>query len=111
MYAIRSYYDLPQQQQEKVRKEVEDRPVYNFGVTSGAEEISNFNGGKATITLPYTLKAGEKPNNVVVYYLDSNGKLKEVNGRYDESTKTVKIKLTHFSTYVIGYNEVSYNFV
>jgi len=85
---------------------VGDRPVYDFSVSSGGKAISKFGGGKAEISIPYTLKPGEKKNSIVVYYIDDKGKLKPVKGKYDEATGTVVFTVTHFSTYAVGYNEV-----
>ena len=65
-------------------------------VTSGNQEISNFHGGKATVEVPYTLKAGEKANSIAVYYLDHNGNLNHVKGKFDSTTGTVKMTLSHF---------------
>ncbi|NOU91961.1 hypothetical protein GC093_01750 [Paenibacillus sp. LMG 31456] len=89
-------------------EKVADRPVFDFTVTSGNEKISNFDGGYATVVVPYTLKAGENANAIVVYYLDNNGNLETVMGRFDAATGTVKMKLSHFSRFVIGYNKVTF---
>ncbi|MDR7080142.1 putative phosphodiesterase [Neobacillus niacini] len=74
-------------------KKIADRPVYNFTVTSGNEVISKFNGGKATVEVPYTLKAGENPNAILVYYVDNKGNLKNMMGKFDNATGTVKMTL------------------
>ncbi|WP_127581799.1 metallophosphoesterase [Paenibacillus koleovorans] len=87
---------------------VADRPVYEFTVTSGNDQLSHFEGGFASIAVPYTLKAGENANAIVVYYLDNKGNLKNVMGKFDAATGTVKMKLNHFSTYVIGFNRVKF---
>ena len=79
-----------------ILKKVEDRPVYDFTVTSGNKEISNFHGGKVTVEVPYTLKAGEKANSIAVYYLDHNGNLNHGIGKFDSATGTVKMTLSHF---------------
>ena len=79
-----------------ILKKVEDRPVYDFSITSGNQEISNFHGGKATVEVPYILKAGEKANSIAVYYLDHNGNLNHVRGKFDSTTGTVKMTLSHF---------------
>nr|AEF56864.1 putative glycosyl hydrolase [synthetic construct] len=94
---------------EEVQAKVGDRPVYDFSVKAGDTDISGFGDGKAEISIPYTLKAGEKRNAIVVYYVDNAGNLKTVRGRYDAATGTVKITVSHFSKYMIGYNEVSFS--
>ena len=70
--------------------------MYDFKVISGNKEISNFQGGKATIELPYIFKPGEKINAIPIYYLDQNGNLKQGIGKFDSTTGTVKMTLNHF---------------
>lgn len=87
---------------------VANRPVFDFTVTSGNERISDFAGGQAIVTVPYTLQAGEDANAIVVYYLDDSGNLQHVRGMYDTAAGLVKMVLSHFSTFVIGYNKVKF---
>jgi DNA repair exonuclease SbcCD nuclease subunit len=89
-------------------EKIADRPVFDFTITSGNEKISNFKGGYATVVVPYTLKAEENANAIVVYYLNNNGNLETVMGRFDAATGTVKMTLNHFSRFVIGYNKVAF---
>lgn len=83
---------------------VQDRPIYDLTVMNGNKQISDFNGGYATITIPYTLKPGENPNAVVIFYLADDGNLEIVRGHYDSELKVVIFKTKHFSKFVIGYN-------
>lgn len=85
------------------------RPVYDFVVMNGSTQVSDFKGGHATVTIPYELKPGEAPNAVVIYYLADDGTLKAVRGHYDASLKAVVFKTSHFSSFVIDYNMVSFN--
>ncbi|GEM_PF-2511518 len=84
---------------------VNNRPVYDFNVINGGEQVSSFGGGQATVQIPYTLQKGENPKCIVVFYLADDGTLKTVRGHYDASSKSVIFKTTHFSQYVIGYNQ------
>ena len=88
---------------------VQGRPVYDLTIMNGGTQVSNFNGGQATVTIPYTLQTGENPNAFVIYYLADDGTLKAVRGHYDASLKAVVFKTTHFNKFVIGYNPVSFN--
>lgn len=88
---------------------VGSRLVYDLTVSKGGKIISDFKGGHATVTIPYELKSGETPNAVVIYYLTDDGTLKVVRGHFDVSLKAVVFKTTHFSSFVIGYNPVSFN--
>lgn len=91
------------------RVTVQDRPVYDLTVINGNKQISDFNDGYATITIPYTLKVGENPNSIVVFYLADDGSLKIVRGHYDSELKAVIFKTKHFSKFVIGYNPFVFN--
>lgn len=91
------------------RAKVQGRTVYNFTVMNDNTVISHFGGGQATVTIPYTLQAGENPHAVVVYYLADDGTLKAVRGHYESDTKSVVFKTTHFSKFVVGYNPVSFS--
>jgi hypothetical protein len=93
---------LPEEQ----KKLAEGRPVYKLTVMNDSALVSDFKGGHATVTIPYTLKAGENPNAIVICHLTDDGKLKLVRGHYDAGLKAVVFKTTHFSNFVIGYNPV-----
>ncbi len=94
---------------EEARAIVGDKPVYDFSVKVGETTVSDFGGGYAQISVPYTPEPGENKDCIVVYYLDNEGNLKSVRGKYDETTGTVNFKTAHFSHFMIGYKEVSFN--
>jgi len=94
---------------ESDRAKVAGRPVYEFAVTAGDTKVTYFGGGKAMVNIPYTLKQGENPNSVVIYYLGDDGILKTVRGHFDSTTNTMKFRTTHFSKFVIGYSPISFN--
>lgn len=87
---------------------VEGRPVYDLNVVNGNIQVSDFDGGQAMVTIPYTLQPGENPNAIVVYFLADDGTLKTVRGHYDTDLRAVVFKTTHFSYFVIGYNPVEF---
>lgn len=99
----------PSKLSDKDKKKVDGRPVYDLSIMSGDTLISDFNGGHATVSIPYTLKKNENPNAIVVYYLTDDGTLELVMGRYDKLTKRVTFKTSHFSSFVIGYNIVAFD--
>jgi len=87
---------------------VGDRPVFNFSVTSGDKTISQF-GGSVSVAVPYTPKAGEDINAIVICYINAEGKAEIVsNCVYDPATGTVRFSTNHFSQYAVGYNKVSF---
>ena len=90
---------------ERQKAVVGDRPVVDIRIVSGGEELSSFNGGVLTIRLPYTLKPGENPNNIKVYYLDDRGNIEEMRAIYDAKSKCVIFSTTHLSLYYVAYEE------
>ncbi|MCM3627856.1 S-layer homology domain-containing protein [Paenibacillus glycanilyticus] len=85
-----------------------DRPVYDLSVFAGDKQISSFGGGKAQVSIPYTLKAGEDPESIIVYYVADSGDLQTIRGQYNAAAGTVNFTTTHFSQYIIGFNKVSF---
>lgn len=85
------------------------RPAYTLSITNGEKEISGFNGGQATVTIPYTLKPGENPDAVVIYCQAGDGQLTAVRGHYAPDKKAVVFKTCHFSKFIIGYNPVNFS--
>ena len=89
---------------------VGDRPVYDLTVNSGNTTISSFGSGSATISVPYTLAAGEDANKIIIYYLSDSGDLVLItNCSYDATTGKVTFITNHFSEYAVGYNNVSFS--
>ncbi|MBE6604964.1 MAG: hypothetical protein E7639_04585, partial [Ruminococcaceae bacterium] len=82
-------------------EDIGNKPIYSFTVT-GADEENFGQGGKATITIPYTLEAGDDRNNVIVFYI-SNGELIAIEADYWENAEGkgfASFKTEHFSDYV-----------
>ncbi|MDP4094720.1 MAG: leucine-rich repeat protein [Bacillota bacterium] len=93
---------------QEAKQLVGDRPVFNFSVTSGNNTITQF-GGNISVSVPYTPKAGEDITSIVIYYINAQGKPEAVrNSAYDPATGMVRFSTSHFSTYAVGYNKVSY---
>ena len=88
---------------EEQKKAVGDRPVYDINIKAGNENVTSFNGKSIAISLPYTLKAGEDPENIVVYYVKEDGSLEKMNCTYKDGK--VIFDTDHLSKYVIGYEE------
>ncbi len=86
-----------------------DIPVFDFTVKKGNEQVSDFHGGKVKVSIPYTLKENQQTNAIVVYFLNDNGELEKVKGRYNPDTGNVDFETNHFSKYLIGYNHISFD--
>ena len=83
---------------------VADRPVFELRLTSGAQVITDFNGGTVSVSLPYTLASEEQVEKICIYYLNESGQLIQVeDAKYDENSGLVKFTTDHFSYYIIGY--------
>lgn len=84
-------------------KDMDVQAVYDAYMTSNGQRISDFKGGKAAVTVSYTLKDGQTGRGVVVWYVADDGKTTEVPTAYND--KTVSFTVEHFSNYVIAYDE------
>jgi uncharacterized protein YjdB len=84
--------------------------VYDIKLTMDGKKLSPFNGrDDLVIALPYTLKADENPNNVIVYDVKDNGELRVVtNGKYNTATGKVEFKPTDLSKYTVVYVATSF---
>lgn len=89
-------------------EKIGDRPVYDFTLSSGNENISEFDNA-IKISIKYKLKDGEIPSHLLVYYVDKNGNLEIVKkSSYDEKTATMYFNASHFSNYAIGYENSTF---
>jgi len=91
---------------------VNNNQVYDFNVkllkTDGTQQIINQFANSVKAAIPYTLGAGENPDNITVFYLNDNGQLENMVGRYDSELKSVVFITDHFSKYVIKQNAATF---
>ena len=80
------------------KTKVGDNEVFDFSLKADDEAVSSFSG-YVTVTIPYTLKEGEDPNNVAIWYLSDNGTPEPINATY--SNGYVTFETDHFSYYVV----------
>lgn len=81
-----------------------DDLIVEVTIISGGVTISDYDGGKISVTLPYTLKADEIASGVCVWHLAANGTLELMKCRYDAATKTVSFITDHLSDFIVGYD-------
>lgn len=83
--------------------------MFNFNLTVDGVKVPHFDRNTVSIELPYTLREGEQPHSVVIYYINEEGKLEVVkNARYDAKKASVTFSPSHFSKYAAGYEHVTF---
>lgn len=97
---------LPASAQARLNDEI----VYDLKLTLDGKMLMAFDGrDDLVIALPYTLKASENPNNIIVYDVKDNGELRVVmNGKYNAGTGQVEFKPTILSKYTAAYVTASF---
>ncbi len=92
---------------EGAKDAIGNRPVFDLQVNYGTgRQVQKFGDGSVTVTIPYTLGANEKAENVKAVYIDENGKLHWLeNSVYDSVEKVVRFSTNHFSIYAVGYKQ------
>ena len=82
-----------------------DAYLVSNGVRLCTEGKGGFGGGKASVALPYELKNNRTAANYSVYYVDDAGKLEKLAAKYDAELGAFVFDITHFSNYVVAYDE------
>ncbi|CAM4392090.1 hypothetical protein FHS16_003623 [Paenibacillus endophyticus] len=94
---------------ESAKQVIGSHPAFEFDVTAGSSAVTDLLGGKARLSIPYTLQANEDSHAIVIYYVGSDGQPVVVpNSVYDALTGQLHFTVDHFSTYAVGYNQVSF---
>jgi uncharacterized repeat protein (TIGR02543 family) len=83
---------------------VKDNPVYDIKMETDSGAVVSLKG-KATIYLPYELKADQSAAGVVVYYVDNDGNLVDMKAKYDPVKKMAYFTTDHLSFYMVSYDE------
>ena len=89
--------------QKTATSDMDVQAVYDVYMTSNNVRISDFNGGKATVSVNYTLKDGQLARGVTVYYVADDGTVTRMPVSYADGM--VSWTVEHFSNYVIAYEE------
>lgn len=88
--------------QQSALKGLDVQELISVTLKSGTAAISDFGGGSATVSVSYTLKAGQNARGIVVWYVAGDGTLTEIPAAY--ANGMVTFTTTHFSDYVIAYD-------
>jgi hypothetical protein len=96
-----------------VKTAIGDKPLIQISLSiDGKQTEWNNPNASVIVSVPYKPTAEElkNPDNIVVWYIDGNGKVVTVpNGRYDAKTGMVTFGTTHFSLYAIAYVQKSFS--
>ncbi len=89
--------------------EISGGPVLDIVLKAGNTAITSFGGKQIEISIPYTKKAGQDSNAIIVYYVNqATGKLQVMRGAYEEPGAKVSFTTSHLSVYAVAYNKVSF---
>ncbi|MDQ6419687.1 S-layer homology domain-containing protein [Paenibacillus sp. LHD-117] len=93
---------------EDERDQIGSRPVFDFTLSVDDVIVSQFKQkGDVTVGIPYKLKAGENPSQMIIYFISSKGELELVkNGKYDKATESMIFSPSHFSRYAVAHRKV-----
>ncbi len=82
----------------ELKEQIGDSPVYDFGMTKDGQPVA-FDGGKMTVTVPYTLQEGEDPTAITVLYINDKGESQEIDAVYVNGNAVFEVE--HFSYYTV----------
>ena len=80
------------------KAQIGNNTVYDFSMTAGNTAISQL-GGAITITVPYTLQDGDDVDCIDIWFVNDNGKVEVVKGKYNNGYVT--FTTNHFSYYTV----------
>ena len=96
-----------------VKAALGNRPLVQLSLSvDGKQTEWNNPNAPVAVSIPYvpTQEELKNPENIVVWYIDGNGKAVTVpNGRYDAGKGTVTFNTTHFSLYAVSYVQKSFS--
>ncbi|RIX59248.1 hypothetical protein D3P08_03580 [Paenibacillus nanensis] len=101
----------PQKLPRAARSIIGENTVLDFTLTVDGKTVTAFGEGQSVrVTMPYHLRSGERPGQVVVYYIAEDGTLETIeNGRYKPSAGEVEFKTKHFSSFTAAESKVSFS--
>ena len=74
--------------------------VLSLEAKAGTTKISDFGGGKVTVSVPFALPAGKTGADFAVAYVADNGKVTAMPTTYKDGV--ISFETTHFSSYIIA---------
>ncbi len=74
--------------------------VLSLEAKAGTTKISDFGGGKVTVSVPFAIPTGKKAADFAVAYVADNGKVTAMPTTYKDGV--ISFETTHFSSYIIA---------
>ena len=90
---------------EAQKERLSDVDIFDFSVMINDQKLEDNFEKPVTVTMPYTLKEGENPDGIVIWYVADDGEIEEIAAVYDAETGTVSFSAAHFSFYAVAYKE------
>lgn len=75
--------------------------VVDVTIFVNGSKTSAFGDGKLQISVPYTLRSGESPDSITVWFLKDDGTIEPKNGTYHAATGCVEFTTDHLSRYLV----------
>ena len=86
--------------QTEALKDTKVHQYLSLEAKAGTTKISDFGGGKVTVSVPFAIPTGKKAADFVVAYVADNGKVTEMPTTYKDGV--ISFETTHFSDYIIA---------
>lgn len=75
--------------------------MVDVNLYEGGTKTSKFGDGQISVSVPYTLKAGENADSITVWFLNDDGTIEPKSAKYNDTTGCVEFTTEHLSQYVI----------
>ncbi len=92
---------LTNAQKEALGDMIDTAVVMDINILLNGSKVTSFNGGKLTVSFPYTPKNGEDTSKLTVWYVKDDGTIEKMGGHYDSANKLFVFETIHLSKYVL----------
>ena len=96
---------LTDAQQEAVSALAQVAVVVDVDIVVGTVKQSAFDGGRLTISIPYTPEKGEDTSTLAVWYIRDDGSIENKGGSYDAKSGCFVFETDHLSRYLLVHTE------
>ena len=96
---------LTNTQQEAVSSLAQVAVVVDVDIVVGTVKQSAFDGGRLTISIPYTPEKGEDTSTLSAWYIQDDGSIENKGGSYDAKSGCFVFETDHLSRYLLVHTE------